>query len=136
MSDRPSSNQPRNRRPAKRLRHRRNRLAHRLLDEAYAEYLSGPTSRNDNDNDNNESNDHSSITVLSAPSLPSTSSPNQYPPPPRSPTLPITEPDSPHSMLTLRVRPDTPPHTPSLSPCPTHRSIPPVQPRRRILLQA
>jgi len=28
----------------------------------------------------------------------------------------LAEPDSPHSVLTLRMRPDTPPHTPSITP--------------------
>jgi len=105
VSDRPSSNQPRSRRAAKRLRHRRNRVARRLLDEAYAEYLSGLTSHNDN----NDNSDHYSITVPSAPPLPSTSSPNQPPSPPRSLTPPVIEPDSPHSALTQRIFPDSPP---------------------------
>jgi len=113
VSDRPSSNQPRNHRAAKRLRHRRNRLARRLLNEAYAEYLRGLTSRNDNDNNHNDNNDnnqqHSSITVPSAPPPPSTSSPNQLPSPPRSPTPPVIEPDSSHSALTQRIFPDSPP---------------------------
>jgi len=57
-----------------------------------------------------------SYSPISSPvELPSPSideSPSSPPPCPPSPP----EPDSPHSVLTLRVRPDTPPPTPSLSP--------------------
>jgi len=129
VSDRPSSNQPRSRRAAKRLRYRRNRLARRLLDEAYAEYR-GLTSCNDNDDNNQQ---HSSIIVPSAPPPPSTNSSNQPPSPPCSPTPPVIEPDSPHSALTQRIFPDSPPPSicsffpPSYSPISS-----PEEPPRRV----
>jgi len=116
VSGRPSSNLPRSRRAAKRFRHRRNRLARRLLDEAYAEYLSGLTSNNDNNNNSssNKSNSVPSIIVPASPPPPppppsQSPSSNQPPSPSRSPTPPIVEPDSPHSALTQRIFPDSPP---------------------------
>jgi len=43
MSDRPAPNSTRSREVAKRFRRRGRRLARRLLDEAYADYLRGLT---------------------------------------------------------------------------------------------
>jgi len=114
VTGRPSTNPPRSRRAAKRFRHRRNRLARRLLDEAYAEYLGALTSAHNNNNNNtrrNDSNDNTDTIVSAPPSPfpPSQSPSNQPPSPPRSPTPPVLEPDSPHSVLTQRIFPDSPP---------------------------
>jgi len=119
VSGRPSSNLPRSRRAAKRFRHRRNRLARRLLDEAYAQYLSTlPSNNNNNDNSNNHNNDNNRVSGIIVPVSsppPPPPPPSQSPPlnspssPPRSPTPPIIEPDSPHSALTQRIFPDSPP---------------------------
>jgi len=122
VSGRPFSSLPRSRRAAKRFRHRRNRLARRLLDEAYAQYLSGLPSNNDNNNhnnnnsntNNNDSSNNDNRTVYNnitpaSPSPPPPSQLNSPPPPSRSPTPPIIEPDSPHSVLTQRIFPDSPP---------------------------
>jgi len=112
VSDRPSSDPPRSRRAAKRLRHRRNGLARRLLDEAYAQYLDGLASRNSDYSNSNDNN-----TIETAP-LPPPQSPEIQPPsPPRSPTPPDAQPDSPHSILTQRIFPDSPP--------PSYRSFSP-----------
>jgi len=74
------------------------------------------------------------------PSLPpQLPSPNQVSSPPRSPTLPLVEPDSPHSALTSRIFPDSPPpsirsffppsyspiHPPSYSPIHSPEEPPP-----------
>jgi len=141
VSGRPSSQRPRSRRAAKRFRHRRNRLARRLLDEAYAQYLSDLASNNNN---NDNSNDHSSrVSSITVPASSSSSSPpplqspslNSPSSPPRSPTPPIIEPDSPHSVLTQRIFPDSPPpsirsfsppsYSPISSPEPPPRPISP-----------
>jgi len=88
-------------------------------DESHPENLRGPTPR-DNSNSNNSNNNNSNITASSPLPPPSQSpAPSQPPSPSRSPSPPrpcTPPPDSPHSVLTLRVRPDTPPPTPSLSP--------------------
>jgi len=123
VSDRPLPNLPRSRQAAKRLRRRRKRLARRLLDEAYAEYLrslaprnnsnnnSNNSNNNNNSNDNNNiNNNNSSLSVSSSPPPlpPRLRSPNQLPSPSRSPTPPLIEPDSPHSALTQRIFSDSP----------------------------
>jgi len=104
VSDRP--NPTLNRQATKRLRRWRNRLARRLLDKAFAEYLRGLAPRDDNQS-------NSSISVPSPPPSPPSQlpspSPNQVLSYPRSPTLPLIEPDSPHSALTSRICPDSPP---------------------------
>jgi len=117
VTDRPSSDPPRTRRAAKRLRHRRNRLARRHLDEAYAQYLDGLRSRNNRNNNTNNNIDNNTETAPPPPPpqpVIQPPSPVRVPTPPSRPCTP--PPDSPHSVLTLRVRPDTPPRTPSLSP--------------------
>jgi len=147
VSGRPFSNQPRSRRAAKRFRHRRNRLARQLLDEAYAQFLSGLSSsiNNNNSNSNNNSNINSSDNhnrelcnniVPASPSPPPPPPPSQSPPlssPPspfRSFTPPIIEPDSPHSVLTQRIFPDSPPPSirsfspPSYSPVSSPEELP------------
>jgi len=108
-------NPPRSRQAAKRFRRRRKRLARRLLDEAYVEYLRGLTSRNTNNNNNNNNNsnndnyNHSSISVPSP--LPPSSSqlPSLNQLPPRSLIPSFDELDSPHSASTQRLFPDLPP---------------------------
>jgi len=112
VSDRPLSNIKVSRQAAKRLRRRRNRLARRLLDEAFNDYLQQSEPRD-------LSSLSSSLRVPSPPPPPPPqlfNSPNQVPSPLRSPTPPLIEPDSPHSASTIRLRPDTPPTTPSISP--------------------
>jgi len=87
MSDRPLSNLKVNRQAVKRLRRRRNRLARRLLDEAYTEYLRelGPR------DDSHLSSLSSSLSVPflppPPPQLSSPSSINQISSPLQSPTL-------------------------------------------------
>jgi len=110
----PPTNLPRSRRAAKRFRHRRNRLARRLLESAYAEYLDSLTLRdntsNSNSSNNNNSNSNSDITASSPLPPPSQFLSSDHPPsPPRSPTYPVVQPDSPHSALTQRIFPDSPP---------------------------
>jgi len=93
----------------RRLRHRQRRQARRLLDDAYQAYrreLGLPQNHSDNNNALSES-----IEPADPPA-----SPVPEPPPSPRPNSPPPEPDSPHSVLTLRVRPDTPPRTPSISP--------------------
>jgi len=137
MSDRPAPNSIRSRQAAKRFRRRGRRLARRLLDEAYSDYLRGlmPLNNNNNNNSNNNSNDnynHSNISVPSPPLPPSPQlpSPNQLPSPPRSPTPPFVESDSPHSTSTQRLFPDSPPpsvcsfSTPSYSPISSPEELP------------
>jgi len=115
---------------ARRRRNRRRRQARRDLDAAYQAYLREvgsplrpPVSLDDSRNNitnNNNGNSNASVIIptSSPPPPPPSQSPlsSQPPSPPCSPTPPIVEPDSPHSVLTLRVRPDTPPRTPSISP--------------------
>jgi len=128
MSDRPGPNPIRSRQAAKRFRRQRKRLARRLSDEAYAEYLRGLTPRantnnsnndnnsNNSNNDNNNDNHSSIVSVPSPPPPPSPQlhSPNQLPSPPRSLTTPSVGPDSPHSTSTLKLFPDSPPLPPSI----------------------
>jgi len=103
VSDRPLPNPAHSRQAAKRFRRRGRRLARRLLDEAYAQYLSGVPSLHNSDSINNDLN----ISVpsplppppLQLPSPP----PNQVPSPSRSPTPPFEDPDSPHSALTQSI---------------------------------
>jgi len=84
VSDRPLPNPTRSRQAAKRFRRRGRRLAHRFLDEAYAEYLRDLAPQNDNKQTNK-----SNISVPSPPpQLPSPSS-NQVLSHPRFPTPPL-----------------------------------------------
>jgi len=89
-------------------------------DESHAESLRGPTPRdntsnsansnNSNNNNNSINNDNSNITASSPLPPPPQSPPSSQPPsPPRSPIPPIVEPDFPHSALTQRIFPDSPP---------------------------
>jgi len=127
VSDR--ANRKRFQQAARRRRNRRRRRARRDLDAAYQAYLrelgsphGQPDSQdhprnNTNTNDNNDNVSSITASASPPPPPPSQSPPSNHPPsPPRSSTPPIVAPDSPHSVLTLRVRPDTPPRTPSLSP--------------------
>jgi len=105
------ANLKRFRQAARRRRSRRRRQARRPLDAAYQAYLRDLQS---------DSRNHSPVeTNESTPVVPQSPLHSCTPPPP--------EPDSPHSVLTLRVRPDTPPRTPSISPpsySPIHFSRP------------
>jgi len=97
----------------RRLRHRQRNQARRLLDDAYQAYrreLRSP--QNDSCNGPITS---SPLELTESVDSPSSSVPG-LPSSPRPCTPPPPEPDSPHSVLTLRVRPDTPPLTPSISP--------------------
>jgi len=111
VSDRPFPTY--SRQAAKRFRRRGRRLARRLLDQAYAEYLRGLTSQSTIINQDITNNENSNNSELSAPSpLPPSSPqspPHHLPSPPRSPTPPLEQPDSPHSAITLRLSPDSPP---------------------------
>jgi len=152
VSDRPAPNSTRSRQAAKRFRRRGRRLARRLLDEAYADYLRGLTllNNNNNNNSNTNSNDNYSIHDNSNISMPSSPPPlpplssqfspqpspslHQVPSPPRSPTLPVIEPDSPHSAITSRILPDSPPPSvrsfspPSYSPISSSEPPRPISP--------
>jgi len=109
VSDQPLPTPTVSRQTAKRLRHRRNRLARRLLDEAFTEYLREIGTRN--------SHIPSLSSNLSVPSpLQLLNSSRQISSPLRFFTPPLIEPDSPHSASTTRLRPDIPPSTPSISP--------------------
>jgi len=81
-----------------------------LLDDAYQNFLRDLT----------PADNHSPPIATLAPE---SAQPTNSPPPvdeppsfPRSPSLPLREPDFPHSILTIRLRPDTPPSSPSISP--------------------
>jgi len=113
VSERPLPNPTHSRQSAKRLRRRKNRLARRLLDEAFAEYLRELAPQNDN-NQSNSSN--MSVPFPPPPPHLLSPSPNEVSLPPCSPTPPLIEPDSPHSVLTSRIFPDFPPSIHSLSP--------------------
>jgi len=147
VSDRPAPNSTRSRQAAKRFRRRERRLARQLLDQAYAEYLRGQTTRNINDtakdinsnNGNNSNNENYNLDVSVSsppppPSLQSFPSLYQAPSPPRSPTSPLEQPDSPHSAITFRIFPDSPPSSvrsfspPSYSPISSPEPPRPVSP--------
>jgi len=127
VNNRPPCNPPRSRRAAKRYRHRRNRLARQLLDQAYHNYLSELAPRiNPLD---------ISVSVPSPPPPPPLSpQQNQIPSPPRSPIPPVIEPDSPHSAITTRIFPDSPPPSirsfspPSYSPISSPEPSRPISP--------
>jgi len=114
VSDRPLPNPVHSRQAAKRFRRRGRRLARQLLDEAYAQYLSGVPSLHNSDSANNVNNNNDlKISVPSPPpppplQLPSPP-PNQIPSPSRSPTPPFEDPNFPHSALISRIFPDSPP---------------------------
>jgi len=112
------SNFKRLRQAARCIRRRRRRQARRLLDDAYQAYLQEIQSPHHSpDTDRNLYNNH---TLAAEPIEPTNQSVNLLSSDPESPPSPhlspLREPDSPHSVLTLRVRPDTPPRTPSISP--------------------
>jgi len=107
MSDQSLSKAEINRWAAKRLRYCRNRLARRLLDEAFYQCLRDSVPQINPIN----SADPSRLSVpffppIQLPSLPS----NQILLSPRSPTPPLIKPDSPHSVLTSRIFPDFSPY--------------------------
>jgi len=93
--------------------------ARRLLDDAYQAYLqelaSSQNSRNIQSDPHSNSSIHSHPTPEPIERIPQSvdSSILEFSPSPR-PNTPPAEPDSPHSALTIRVRPDIPP--PSISP--------------------
>jgi len=96
----------------KRLRRRGRKRARQLLDEAYQSYLRDLASTRNSSSNSLAASEPAAPPPQSVPQLDTPSSPALEVP--ASP--PFREPDSPHSALTIRVRPDTPPRTPSISP--------------------
>jgi len=112
VSDQPLPTFTVSRQAAKRLRRRRNRLARRLLDEAFAEYL-----REIGPRDNHIPSLSSNLSVPFPPTPPQLLNfLKQISSPLRSFTPSVIEPDFPHSTSTTRLRPDIPPSTPLISP--------------------
>jgi len=107
----------------------RKRQAWRVLDAAYQAYLrelGPPHSPPDlQSGSRNHSPVHSPTeTKESTPIEPPSPPIHESPSPPRPCTPPPPEPDSPHSVLTLRMRLDTPLRTPSISPLFTNPFLP------------
>jgi len=132
VSDRPLPSPVHSRQAAKRFRRRGRRLARQLLDEAYAQYLSGLPSSQDCDSSNNiNDNDDSNISVPSPPPPPPLRLPSPPPNQVPSPSPSFEDPDSPHSALTQRIFPDSPPPSiRSLSP-PSYSPISSPEPSPR-----